>query len=266
MEIAEAFRSLLKREKKESVNRWTYDQFREYLLALTRGPEFLLPSVEYPDEIQLSEDWQEILGRMGEETKDGFERWALVGFKADKRALYLSEISAKGTKIHVPSEVMEETLDRAKSQLHIVNLVGDVHTHPHHPFSLPGSIDFSAGDLYTLLAATQYGQREKSMIMVLEDGSIAAAFRARDTDISSIKMNIFSEESFEKYWYEKNGFRYKGLEEFRSDPFAMIDPRASNGKVNLDIAARHKLVLYKGKINQPLIRQFPQRNRNGKEK
>lgn len=255
MELFEVIRSFINGENKERVNRWAYDQLREYLLALTRGREFLLSSKEYPEEIQLSKDWQEILDRMRQESVDGHERWALVGFKIDKRALYLPEVPSKGTTTHVPSNVILETLDRAKWQSHLIDMVGDIHTHPKHPRAI-----FSAGDLYTLLISDQYANKNNSMIMVLGEQENTVAFKTRDTESLTFSASIFSQESFEKYWYERNGFEYKGnVEKFGAERAIAKTPWADGWKVNLDIADRHNLVLYKGKPNGPLIKQFPQR-------
>ncbi len=233
MEFFEAIKSIISREKKDKTNSWTYEQFREYLLSLTRGKEFLLSSEEYPEKIQLSKDWQEILDNMRKESADGYERWALIGFKADRRSLYLPEVSAKGATTHVPGMIMLETLDRAKSQFHMVDMVGDIHTHPQTSKAI-----FSAGDLYTLLISEQYA-KNNSMIMALGEYEDIIAFKTRDTEVVTLPTSVFSQESFEKYWYDKNG-------------------EADQWNVNLDIATRHKVVLYKGKRDGLFIRQFLQ--------
>ena len=124
---------------------WTYEHFREYLLALGRGRQFLLPTSQYPDLIELSESWHEVLEDMRLRTKQGKEHFAVVGSTVLLRSLHLPKKPAVGTEGTVPSEVIVESHGTA-SRAGIDRIIGDIHTHPD-----TDHLVFSLGDLYGLV-------------------------------------------------------------------------------------------------------------------
>lgn len=243
---------------------WEYNHFKEYLLSLTEGQEFL-PIDRHPNSIELSEGWHQTLDQMRKDSQDGIERWALVGFKDDKKSLYLPAIAAQGLPDHVPASVMSNEVHKAKNTAGIMGLVGDIHTHPRElKESIWGKFingskkdiaRFSAGDLYTLLVPSRWG----SFISIVDGDENLFAFRTRTTNDIGINSAFFNQESFERYWYQENGFVYKGnVQQFGAQRVIPVSPNANVWKVNTDIAERHNLVLYRGKIGENLEKVFPQ--------
>src|SRR5579872_4280181 len=117
-------------ERKSTSRVWTYDHFKEYLLALGRGKQFLLPIDQYPDIIELSNDWHEALeANRRLTTQSGKEHYLTIGFKEVTRSLHLPIKPYSGTEGMVSSEVKTESQSHASSA-GIDQIIGDVHSHP----------------------------------------------------------------------------------------------------------------------------------------
>ena len=259
----------VKPEKSDLPRNWDYSHFREYLLALTRGKNFLLPVGQYPDSIQLNGGWDEALKKMRKDTIDGYERWALVGFKEDRRSLYLPTIAARGLPDHVPGKLQMEEIDKARVKAGIIGFVGDIHSHPKDlveeiwfraftdldelvGWDLDRAI-FSAGDLYRIVVPDS----DILMMGLVEGQENLFAFRTRESTDLGVSRDALPQEAFEKYWYERNGFRYLGsVKEYGAKRVQAITPTADRWVVNTEIAERHKLVLYRGSSGTNLTKVF----------
>lgn len=255
--------------KDNGVERWTYhNHLREYLLLVARKGRMALESMErFPKKIELSTDWHEMLDVVRRATKDGKERWALVGVKHEKTALLLPTIPAVGYDSYVPSEVMKKEIDRARDGFGIVDLVGDVHSHPRdfaeralqklpvlNQLGLKGQ--FSAGDYYGMIVPG----KARAFMGVVEGGYNLFAFRTKQTQDLPIDPAMFNQDSFEKFWYEKFGFRYLGgVEKYGAYRAVPISGSADSVAMNAAIVERHKLVLYQGAEGKDLVRIYPKR-------
>lgn len=246
-----------------TTGRWAYPYFKEYLLALTRGPDFLLPFEDYPKRIELGKPWHELLDQMRQESKDGIERWALVGFKDDKRSLYLPTILTKGSSHAVSGKIIEKAVEYAKTKAGIIDLVGDIHSHPNgwltklyhlqNPLYAPfkGNLHaFSTQDLFVL--------RHMSFVGLSEGDRNLFAFKSRETHTVPDYALESNFDEFEKYWNHKMGIRNIKIKNFQAE--IPIDPRYNAWSMNKKIANKHKIVLYKGSPDKDLVRVVPKQS------
>ena len=130
-------------------------------------------------------------------------------------------------------------------------VVGDIHSHPRkirkyipsRLLSLVNNPSFSVGDLYHLIyETTDY------YLMGLVDGiDNMMAFSTRESRSQVVDQRLVTQNIFERYWYENNGWKYLGRE---NDQWPYAEPARSNPSSSMDItrmiAARHHLVIYKG--------------------
>lgn len=237
--------------KKNQTDGWDYERFRNYLLGLTRGRNFLLPIDQYPNKIELSTGWHDLFNQMRRESaRDHLERYALIGFKDDRRALYLPTLSVRGHHNQVTGEVITNEISRARTKAGITGLVGDIHSHPRIIFD-SGSASFSPTDLYSVLLPRVH----RFVIGVVEPHMVIFAFNTRETADLGVDPAFLNHESFTKFWIEKYGFVNNGdITKIES-----VSPRNlySLWDINLGIAERHKLVFYRGVIDDDLIRAYP---------
>lgn len=227
-------------EVNQVFEEWDYSYFRHYLLALARGHEFTLPLSQFPQRIELSKDWHELFEKMRKESaKDGLERWAPIGYKEDKSALYLPAHSVKGEEHQVPRETTSEHIKRMKEQFHIPNLLGDIHTHPRPTkrflgFESPSNSParFSATDYFNMV-----GNNGLDMMVVIEGQEELMALKSKGTVPTP---SILKRESFERHWITKVGVKTL------TEPVANTPLTSQQAwEINLMIAQRHNLVLYK---------------------
>ena len=249
-------------ETTEGRTVWDYSHFREYLLALTRGRDFFLPSTDYPQEIELGTEWHQALDQMRKDSQDGIERFALIGFKEDRRSLYLPTVLAQGMPDHVPSEVIRKEIELARQRSRMTGFVGNIHSHPRQlqkdiwggltNSGLKGA--FSPADLYGMVVPRD----PKTMMVVVEGVENVVAMKTKQSTDLGIESKLFSQDAFEKYWFEKYGFEYLGsVKEFGARRAKPIRPDANSWSINTGIATRHNLVLYRGKSGENLKRQYP---------
>lgn len=213
-------------------SRWNYEQFKEYLMALAEGQQFLLPLNQYPSEFELSKDWHNVLNTMRNGTnRDRVERVALVGFNRIRRMLYLSDGTAHGWEKDAPVGELALFLLKVKAGLQdIQGFVGILHSHPPRDLRLLGLTllregGLSQGDLYNALVSS-YGP----FIGVADGGRNVFAFKTRDS--------IEPKESFAAFHNK---------------------PHLKSNILNNDtaIAQQYKLALYVGVPNGNLRRVSP---------
>jgi len=247
------------------LERWTYDgQLREYLLLYARkGEEGLESRNNFPQWMELSKGWHETMDQMEQETKDGYERWAFIGFRQDMQDIVLPRVFGQGTKgfLHaeVKSDVWENALQEAQKKTGIVGLVGSIHSHPnplwHKTYNkifgplgiFAAGTGFSAGDLYFL----SIDQSEDAMEALVQGKDRFMAFRTRESRNSQLSKDLSTQEDFVRYWYRKSGFRLV------KDVPITAPIKISIEKINKKIAEGHSLVLYKGRSGEDLKRLYP---------
>lgn len=237
-------------------DRWNYQTFKEYLLALSRGPEFRIPLEQMPSEIELSVDFHQRLNVMREETqRTGLEQWTNIGYKHDRSGLWLRNEPLTGANGSVQSETIQHGLDRAL-QGKIPGHLGDVHSHPREFGNRPilklldiGSGTFSIGDFYTLVHP---GSRSNLMGVVDGDDNLFAIRTA-----NSINTKAKTGDEFTKAWYKAN--KWKHLSTGTSGELAI--PTSINASsmvgINKALSREYGLALYSGKKDQPLKRVYP---------
>lgn len=228
-------------------NNWNYEQVREYLLALGRGTEFTLSINDYPKSLTFSNDWHVIFNQIREGTAlDEIERYALIGINNVDRTILLPNRSSKGFFPHSAVEGVAITEQENLAKKSSINkIIGDIHSHP-----LRGKAVFSPGDLYGLLHPSHSLNLKMLAVLVHGDQNLVA-FRTHETQPTDLSF-----ENFEKHWFERNGFRYKGSGSIkpgeRAEP---VRPFAQVWNTNTDIAKHHNLVIYRGKINKQLEKE-----------
>lgn len=230
----------------EQLQRWDYQtRFREYTLLLGRkGAEALEPINKYPERINLDTAWHGVLNRMRVETKtDGHERYTLISYDESARDFYFPEISVRGEPEEVPASVINEEIRKAQTERKITSIVGELHT---HPIEVP----FSELDLLRLINDKQ--AQRLFVAGVTTNRLNIFAFRTRETvpinkyfDLD--KTNI---EFFMAHWRKKAGYKLS------NDGSIIIGGSvfANLWRMNLGIAEKHRLALYRGKPNEDLVR------------
>jgi hypothetical protein len=221
-------------------SKWDYSTFKEYLFSQTRGKEFILPLAEFPDEIEISQDWHNTLNTMRDgSNQDKVERVAIPGYNTQKRALYLpnEHVTVKsfgeferGGVQSVHPKLIEMQLIFAKAN-HIEGSVGILHSHPPHASILGKPISLgprlSAGDLYIVLGG-HYGS-----LMGVAAGSINSfAFRTRESILPRDTQDTFYD-----LWER--------------------EPQIPN--LDQVLAEKLKIALYKGDKDGSLKRVYPKR-------
>lgn len=251
------------------VGKWGYEtHLKEYLLLLaSKGPVSLEKTSLFPTKIELGKTWHETLNDMRETTaSDEIEKWAFAGVKAEKRGIFLPTIPIKGNRDYVSSETMKRMIGWAREKQGIVDFLGDIHSHPmdlatsfvNKAASKVLSLDilietFSASDFYHFI--TWPGMY---FMAVVAGGHNIFAFKAKESLGLGVSTKGFSQDEFEKYWYEKFGYKYLGsAKKFGANRGIPISPKASQTKMNIAIARKHHLLIYQGRKDKDLVRVFP---------
>ena len=226
MPLAETVSNLFRQKKESSHPRkvWDYDHFKDYLLLLSGGPEFVLPYGQYPERIRLSKPWHEALNQMREESQDGNERFGLICYRNGLRSLYLPRVTAIGHNHDVPNEIILAELEKANRAT--MNIVGVIHSHPNSKVAFH---DFSRRDLYNLLVPSFHIKA----VGLAETDRNFFAFSSRETEMVPSNLG-FTYNQFQAYWDKKA-------------------PRPRD--MNTALGQRHKLVIYSGKPNGELVRK-----------
>src|SRR3989344_519830 len=138
---------------------WNYSLFKDYLLALSRGKDFILPLEQYPREIELSQEWHKILNSMRDRTaKTRVEHVALIATSKRMRSILLPSTPASGwSSHHVHPLATQIQITRARLDPRIDGYIGLFHSHPPQDigffrFKIPMG-RLSAGDLHIVLTS-----------------------------------------------------------------------------------------------------------------
>lgn len=234
---------------KDQLQRWVYEtHFREYARLLGRkGNEALESISRFPQKIELDKTWHTVLDRLRAETKtDGFERYALIGYRPNSTEFYFPELPAKGEPSSIPRAVKGDMRWKAWEKYGVTAVVGDFHTHP-------GGSAFSMPDLFGFL--NKFSGPKPFIRGLANEQENIFAFRTGETFMVS---EIDTPEKrfsavFEDYWLEQAGYK-NDADRVHIVP---VIPDANIWKANLGIAEAHRLALYRGKPGEDLIRAYP---------
>jgi len=237
---------------------WKYDYFREYLLALSRGDNFLLPRRDYKKRVRLDENWHDVLDTIRRESKDGVEKYSVIGVNKEKRAVFVREVPLSGHADHVPVETIHLAVDEMERKVG-ADLVVDIHSHPDWLLSgLWGDSKevrraaFSPGDLFRLIHKSQ-----SHFVGVLVEGNENLfVFRTRGTERVDLNLVVLSQQTFTDYWLNYYGFRRFRLGS-GTEVMTNQNKKITGWDVNVGIAERHKLVIYRGLSGGDLFRVVP---------
>lgn len=229
---------------KEGPNRWNYEYFREYLRAISRGPNFLESALNYPQWIQLSPDWHQMFDNHAVESEDGLERWSLIGFRKNQGdiPIILQMKPKRGMPDHIPSRVIDKEIQDAIGEGVIDDVVGDTHSHPEKlaweiwkiRIPKPHTAWLSPGDFFRISTAARI--KYLPVQCVIQGNNQLVVLKTSHT--KEVRSPYPSQKEFEKYWYGR-GLSPEGL--------------------NLAIAAKYRLVLYRGNPGEDLRKIFPPR-------
>lgn len=255
-----------------SPEQWGYEShLKEYLLLLAnKGVVALESSSKYPDKIELGKTWHATLNNIRKSTrKDGLEKWAFAGVKAEKRGIFLPTVPIEGTADHVTGETMDRMMHWARNGPGIVDFLGDIHSHPKALTDMLDTlgdklvarfrdkhklaVEFSAGDYYHLIAWPFL----YFMGVTVRDYNLFA-FKSKESTGLGVSKEGFPQDQFEKYWYEQFGFKYLGSsQKFGAARVVRMSYDADAQAMNIGIARKHRLVLYQGQENDKLVKIFP---------
>lgn len=253
---------------------WDYETYREYLLALSKGREYLLPIEEYPSKMDLNEMWHETFNQI---RPHSYESWALIGFEHGQRRLILPKMAEKGLNHSVPYEVEAAGLEKARAKAGITDLVGDIHSHPRNLRDLSwyippqvtsaGSGAFSLRDLYGFLcdlSQQRPSDPKRSIMFIVEGNENIAAFATRRS-LEIVRNNFSgSYEQFAKQWYERYGWNFKDMRPQSQSGGELAEPFRADAstvwQINKSLAYHYQIALYRGFRDKPLLREYPSRN------
>ncbi len=239
-------------------DKWDYQTFKDYLLAMSRGKEFRLPMDQMPAEIQLSPEWHETLDTMRDGTaQDGRERWTGIGYKDDKSGLWLRNkplVSATGS---VTSNALQFGSIMEQISGKQTGRIGDIHSHPRIKTIRPldrlvdsGPGHFSLGDFYTLV---HRGSNDSIMGVVDGDDNVFAVRTAQ-----SINTAAKSQKQFQETWMRKNNWEFLGCEDDKGEMGKPGKGAPNYDKLNKLASKEYGLTLYLGKKDKPLRRIYPE--------
>lgn len=232
---------------------WTYEHFKEYLIALGRNKNFLLPINKYPDLIELSQKWHVSLEDLRKKTAvRAKEHYSVIGLDTILRSLNLPITPFIGKEGCIPSEVISQA--RAAAYGKGLSPTGDIHTHPGH--STHHALVFSIGDLYGMVAPDS----TECVEGVVGGNENLFVFRTRDSFTVQYDPSIrqMDQESFSKFWYEQNGYKYSGVDPVKGElAKPSVKGAPSIWELNLKVAKRYNLVFYSGTQNSDLVKISP---------
>lgn len=229
---------------------WTAEFTTEYLRALAQGDRFLYPEAGYPRQISLPGAVHERLNSMRSETAhNGNERWALIGFKDDRRAIYLPTVNVQGGRTQVPGVVIAAQKALARQRHGIIGSVGSLHSHPEGFDTPKGFIAFSPADFYCAVD----GNGDREMVMGITEGEMNMMVFASAETRHALLDPVVTQEVFNGFWereFERRDPLLHALGVIGERYFEPEDITA----MNKAIAQQYHLVLYRGRKDQPLER------------
>lgn len=216
--------------------------FYEYLRALAGGSESLVRYEDFPEIIDVGKDFHDTFRSLNEVSKvTGKEVYGLISYRENRRAIYLPTTFAEGESEVISGEVMSKEWERIR-KLGMVGKIGDLHSHP----PIEQRIFFSSSDLFSLV---RVGRDRHLVSGVVQGDSYMFALASLET-ASHLVPSIMNRDGFNQYWLvnnlKKNGIGGNG----ELDSGLLAD----GVQMNLDIAERHKLGIYEGKLNFPMRR------------
>lgn len=228
---------------------WTSQHFIEYLMALGRSKNFLIPTDQYPDLIELSEGLHKSLEDMRVRTStSNYEYYSVVGFTTLLRRVSVPKLPLKGNEGQVPPEIIKEAHSLASNE-GIDKIVGDIHSHPR-----ASHLAFSLGDLYGVV----YPNSTNFVNAVVGQNENLFVFKSKDTTTTGLDKDVLTQGAFCRFWYEQNGYRFLGHDPKKGE---MAEPVIKNApsiwELNLKVAKRHNLVFYEGETKTDLVKVFP---------
>ncbi len=239
---------------------WNYETYREYLLAISRGRDYLLPIEDYPSQIELSSVWHDSFNQIRDLPHEG---WVLIGYQDGQRRLVMPRVAEKGLSHSVPSEVMSAGINRAILKAGISDYVGDIHSHPRGLTRLGNDSAFSVGDIYGLLdslSEQRPSDPRRSGIFVAEGNENIAAFGTRGSLERVRNSPLGSYEDFATKWYSRYQWTFISTSPTTGEIAEATTPHSPKiWTINKGIAHHYQLSLYKGLANGFLLRDHPAR-------
>jgi len=249
---------------------WFYDnRLKWYLIAIGKDPNSTESLNNFPDMIRLPKSWTRLLKEMVDDTKkDNHERYCSIATDNNNGRILLPLEYVKGAPTCVSGDVISDHKNTLKG-LGADKIIGSIHTHPNKSgyrsllkrFDRLYTGDFSAADLY--ISAKKDGELVAGVIDLSKE--ITFVFRTRGTkqeeNFNYLPKGYRDQVSFEDYWYrsknievdyEKRTATYLNNHNCSRDEF--IDLRWD---VNYEIAKKHNLAIYRGKLDTNLVRFYP---------
>jgi hypothetical protein len=257
-ESAEGSVGILEMDTRGTPKDWDAQYTNEYLLALSRGKEYVLPNHNFPETITFQEPWHNLLNGMRDTTRaEGVECFAYIGTNSEKQKLFLPNFFVRGKKGAVTHETMASAWN-TQSKAGVTNIIGDIHTHPRGYLErlhdrlrpLTPLAAFSNSDLYGLVI----GRPGKHFMGVTDGDNNLFVFRSKETSYRDLNRNSVTQEQFSKYWHNQGGNWYLGS----GDRGEMAVPKSPYAptiqEINRRIAEEYGLVIYRGRTNEPIQR------------
>jgi hypothetical protein len=218
-------------------SKWHSETFRTYYNLFFQEKAPLLQAKQYPESLSLGDDPEivPIHNTLRDLTRDGNERWSMIGYLPDKKHIYFSNQFAQGTEHGVNRQTIARTVQQEVAS-NSVEIIGSQHS---HSVNRSGEMidSFSANDLYALLP-----QGNNHTLLFLVAGK-HVLFATRAADSTFVDPDL-SQESLRQFWL--------GQLNISTEP-----TKLENEKIMHGILKEHNLICYKGFINDTLYRIQP---------
>lgn len=245
-----------------SNSTWQYPQFRDYLVTQLEDDSEYHPTKTFPKRICLPQDWHDHITVIGRWTATrNLEMYDVVAGDVRTRRIALREPQFGYTEKVASSFLLEAQIQAAKEGY--THILGLIHSHPFTFLLKQNLIDrifrirhyrqvwFSEYDLLNIAKIDDTW----GFIGVVGAKDILFAFKTKETDkfgVSDLASQGGSDE-WVSHWRRGRGIRHsKELYEYL-EKYTDLEQR-----INYGIAAKHRLVLYRGEPGKDLIREFPE--------
>jgi hypothetical protein len=242
--------------------RWNSEAFHSYMLKVAKyGKEGLEQIDNFPKRIELNGMWHDVLNKMRAETKDGYERWTPIGYKEDMSNLSIPTEFFVGERNEIPEfkEDQIEEFTQKYSELGLVHFAGDFHSHPRRSvksylrsFIISGRFlteysGFSPRDLKRIIELSP-STFPFHMFGLVDEKANCFAFITKQIETISADSPLQDDSEFSYYWF--NRYAPSVIEHFPPVTSTLWD-------INIGIAEKYKLALYRGEVQEDLVRSFP---------
>lgn len=219
---------LLREQSTQIPTVWSYQELKNYLSVVPTDQQSIPSIDQFPEIIHLKQLMHTYFGWMSLRTRIRLsEEYALVSADIQKGDILLPFMPSQGEKCRIQPAVIRRDIMEDKQD----GLTPIGHAHSHIP-DQPTPAAFSPDDIYTVVRPNR---PFTAFIAVIEGSQEVFAFTTKESNNRSVKPEI-TQEVFRQLWYDKVG---------------------SDWELNLLMAQRYNLALYKGKIGQALIRFYP---------